>query len=247
MKYKINQAAEVAGVTVKTLRHYETIGLLTPARSGQNGYRLYDEDDMLRLQQILFFRELEFPLAEIKAIMDSPGFDRQKALESQLQLLTARRRRLEGIIALAEKSLKGEQSMSFKEFDMKEIEAHRDKYKEEIISRWGGTAAYGQSRIREEGYQQEDWNRLAMEMEELIKEFAQMRRTDPKSPQAQQLVGKWQGFISDNYYDCTPEILSGLGQMYVGDERFKETFDKHGDGTAEFASQAIAAYCQKKQ
>ena len=127
---KINEAARLAGVTERTLRYYDRIGLLRPSGMTDGGYRLYDGAAMQRLQQILFFRELGFPLAQIREIMDSPGYDRDEALRRHRALLIAERDRLNGLIELAERTLKGESDMSFDAFDRSEIERQRDAYAE---------------------------------------------------------------------------------------------------------------------
>ena len=141
---KINEAARLAGVSERTLRYYDRIGLLRPSAMTDSGYRLYDEDALRRLQQILFFRELGFPLAQIGEIMDSPGYDKDDALRRHRLLLIAERDRLSGLIDLAERTLKGESDMCFDAFDRSEIDRQRDAYAEEARERWGGTDAYAE-------------------------------------------------------------------------------------------------------
>lgn len=232
--YTIGELSRLAGVSVRTLRHYHAVGLLPPSRVTAAGYRLYDDAALERLQTILFFRELEFPLKEIGDILASPGFDRRLALEQQLELLRRKRRRLDKLISLARKSLqKGESEMDFTPFDKRELEA----YAAEAKARWGDTAAYRAFAERPDGNSPE----AAQGLVDLLAEIGKGRGLEPHSQEAQALVEELQEYITRHYYPCTPEILQGLGQMYVADPRFRENIDAAGGpGTAEFLSRAIA-------
>jgi len=240
---KVNEVARLTGVTARTLHYYDEIGLLSPAMITESGYRLYDDSALEKLQQILFLRELDFPLEEIKKIMQSPNYDRLKALKKQEELLLAKRRRLDTIIELIQKTIKGDATMSFKEFDMGEIEEQKRKYAEEVKERWGETEAYRESQKNTAGYTGEQWKALGREAGEIFRAFAEIRHLDPGSEEAQALVRKWQDHITANYYTCTKEILAGLGAMYTCDERFRKNIDAYGEGTADFMSKAIAIYC----
>ncbi len=245
---RINEAAELAGVTVRTLHHYDKIGLLSPAKSAENGYRDYGEAELLRLQQIMFLKEMDFPLEEIREMLDAPGLDRGRMMEAQLDLLLKKKRRLEKIIALLQAEMRGDNKMSFKEFDMKEIEECRKKYADEAREKWGGTEAYKESEERTKNYDEGKWQKVSGEQSEIFAEFAALAAegVKPDSGAALALATKWQQHISDNFYKCTDEILAGLAEMYIADERFKKNLDKTGDGTAEFMSAAIKAYVQSK-
>ena len=242
---KIQEAARLTGVTERTLRYYDRIGLLHPSGMTESGYRLYDEDALRRLQQILFFRELGFPLAQIREIMDSPGYDMNEALRRHRLLLIAERDRLNGLIDLAERTLKGENDMSFDAFDRSGIDRQRDAYAEETRRRWGGTDAYAESEKKTAGYGKEQWAAIQQEADEIFAAFAALRGHAPDEPDVQALVARWQAHITRNYYACTKEILAGLGQMYTADERFIQNIDRAGAGTAQLLSAAIAAYCAK--
>ena len=242
---KINEAARLAGVTERTLRYYDCIGLLRPSGMTDGGYRLYDGAAMQRLQQILFFRELGFPLAQIREIMDSPGYDRDEALRRHRALLIAERDRLNGLIELAERTLKGESDMSFDAFDRSEIERQRDAYAEEACARWGSTDAYAESAKKTAGYGKKEWTMIEQEAGEIFAGFAALRGRTPDDPDVQALVARWQAHITKHYYACTKEILAGLGQMYAADERFMQNIDRVGVGTAQLMSDAIAVYCAK--
>lgn len=238
----VKEVSRLTGVSVRALRHYHAIGLLAPSQITPAGYRLYDVQALARLQMILLFRELEFPLAQIKEILDAPGFDRELALRQQIELLELRRDRLGRIIRLARETLdKGEISMDFTPFDTKELEAYAQEAKE----RWGGSPAYGE--FQERAKENPDFaqaNRLLMEC---FARLGQAKDLPPESPEAQELVEALRQTISENFYACTPEILQGLGEMYVSDPRFRKNIDRAGGpGTAEFASRAIKAYPGKE-
>lgn len=234
---KIGEVAKLTGVTVRTLHYYDEIGLLPPGGTTEAGYRLYNDDDLAVLQQILFFRELDFPLEDIRRILQDPQYDRTDALRRQRTLLLQKRARLDGLIALVDKTLKGEIDMSFTQFDTTEIENTKKQYAAEVKARWGQTAAYQEYAAKPDA----DSAATTAAFDALLEEFARHRTLAPGSAAAQQLVAKLQAFITAHYYTCTDEILAGLGQMYVADERFLKNIDRHGAGTAAFMAAAIAA------
>ena len=242
MRLSISEMAKLTGMSVRTLHYYHRIGLLCPETAADSGYRWYGESDVKRMQQILFYRELDFPLKDIQMILADPQYDQQEALQRQRNLLRLKRERLDRLLELLDANLKGEQTMEFKEFDAAEIEAARRRYADEAKARWGGTDAWRQSQAR--GYDGADQAAQAEKMNDIFRRAAALRDKDPASPEAWELVREWQAFISANCYECTDEILAGLGQMYTEDERFRENLDRFGQGTAAFLSAAIAAYCK---
>ena len=242
---RISEVAKLTGITVRTLHYYDEIGLLKPSEITEAGYRLYSREDLEILQQILFFRELDFPLSQIKEIMNNPNYDKEEALKKQKELLIQQRQRIEGLIKLIEKRREGDNNMSFKEFDMNEIEENKKKYAKEVKERWGTSKAYEESEKKTSSYNKEKWGDINQETSEIFKGFAELRNSDPGSEEVQELVRRWQKYITDNFYTCTNEILSGLGLMYVEDERFKENLDKNGEGTAKLMAEAIKIYCSK--
>ena len=244
---KINEVAKLTGVTVRTLHYYDEIGLLPPSEITESGYRIYDEVSLEKLQQILFFRELDFPLNEIKEIMENPNYDKSQALEKQRELLIKKRDRLEQLIALVNRTMEGEQQMSFEEFDITEIEKMKEQYASEVKERWGDTEAYAQRQEKTSKYSRKQWNFLQGEGDSILHQFGENRNERPDSDIAQELVRKWQDYITVNYYQCTNEILSGLGLMYVADERFTKNIDKYGEGTADFMSKSIQYYVQNQK
>ena len=237
----VKQVATLTGVSVRTLHYYDELGLLTPSEVTAAGYRLYGDDKLERLQQILFFRELDFPLREITRILDSSDFSRQEALRQQKRLLTLKRDRLEGLLRLLDDLTNEKEGthMAFEAFDTAAIDAYAAEAKE----RWGGGEAYRQSAERTAAYPAEDWNAVQEEMGAQFARFAALRGGDPAGEEAQAACEALRRFISCRFYDCTKEILAGLGAMYIEDERFRESIDRCGEGTARFAGEAIAIYC----
>ncbi len=239
---QIKEFAEFTGVSVRTLHYYDEIGLLKPACVDNfTGYRYYDENSHLRMQEILFYRELDFSLKSIGEILSSPYYDKNKALKEQKHLLTLKKERLEKLISAIDGAVKGENVMCA--FDNSKFES----YKIEVQEKWGQTTAYKEYAERTKNYSKQKWNDLAEGVNGVLVEFAVCMKNGekPDSDQAQNLVKMLQNHVTENYYLCTNEILAGLGQMYVADERFKLNIDKHADGTAEFICEAIEVYCRK--
>ena len=243
MNMQIKEFAKLTGVTVRALHYYDEIGLLKPSSvDEQNGYRFYDENCLERMQEILFYRELDFPLKEIRTILSSPEYDKNAALKGQKRLLMLKKERLERLISALDDAMKGEK-ITMNAFDNSEFEAQREKYAAEAKEKWGETSAYKE--FAEKNYTKEQQTEAFSGMESLMSEFAKCKNGGalPDGEKAQALVKKWQNFITDNFYTCTKEILSGLGEMYAADGRFAANIDKHGVGTAEFMRKAIRAYC----
>lgn len=235
----VRQVSELTGLTPRTLRHYDAIGLLTPTAVTGAGYRLYDEAALERLQLILLFRELEFPLKEITLLLDTPGFDRQAALTDQIKLLELRREHLERLIQQAKKLQVEGNVMDFQAFDRGEI----DTYTQEVKERWGATAAYQESRERLKGKTKGEMDAMGQELLKLLAQLGALREQEPTGAEVQGKVKELQAFITEHYYTCTPAILAGLGQMYVQDPRMRQNIDAAGGpGTAAFAAQAIETY-----
>ena len=242
MKMLIKEFAEFTGVSVRTLHYYDEIGLLKPAIVDKaTGYRSYDQNSLLHMQEILFYRELDFSLKSIGEILSSPNYDKSTALNEQKQLLTLKKERLERLISAIDGAVKGENVMTA--FDNSEFE----KYKLEAREKWGNTDAYKQHAEKTKNYSKQKWDDLSAGMNHIMAEFALCMKNglEPNCNEAQSLVKTLQSYITENYYLCTNEILSGLAQMYVADERFRNNIDKHADGTARFILEAVQAYCEK--
>ena len=252
----VNEVSKLTGVSIRTLQYYDKIGLLHPAEYTGAGYRLYDDAALETLQQILLFRELEFPLKDIKKIVGSPDFDRSKALAQQIELLTLKKEHLENLIDLAKGlKLRGVRHLKFDAFDTRKI----DEYAAQAKASWGTTPAYKEFEEKSKGRTQEDDQNIAQGLMDIFAEFGAIRgaeagtlkgaeldavkSADPASAEAQALVKKLQDYITQHFYNCTNEILSGLGKMYAGGGDFTKNIDSYGgEGTAEFVHQAIEVY-----
>lgn len=247
MKMHIKEFAKLTGVSVRTLHYYDEIGLLKPAFvDPNNNYRFYDEKNLERMQEILFYRELDFSLKSIIEILSSPNYNKEQALESQKYLLILKKQRLERLISAIDSALKGENTMNTEVFDNSEFECARKKYADEARERWSNTVAYKESQQKTANYSESKYRELDKEMSRIFSLFAKCKADGMKATDngVQELAGELQKFITDNYYNCTSEIFAGLGKMYSKDERFRENIDKHGAGTAEFISSAIEVYCK---
>ena len=243
MKMQIKEFADFTGVSVRTLHYYDEMGLLKPACVDRStGYRYYDETCLLRMQEILFYRELDFSLKSICEILSSANYDKEKALIEQKTLLILKKERLERLISAVDDAMKGEIVM--KVFDNSEFEKHKAEAKE----KWGKTDAWKEHTEKTRGYSKENWQSAEEGLNAIFAELAVCKAegNEVGSENAQGLVAKLQKHITDNFYTCTNQILFGLGQMYVMDERFKTNIDKNGEGTAEFVSYAIGIYCESK-
>ena len=240
----VHQVSKLTGVSVRALHHYDELGLLKPTAVTEAGYRLYDEDSLVRLQSILLFRELQFPLKDIGTILDSPSFDRNKALDQQIRLLELQKEHLDNLIDLARgMKLVGVKRMTdFTAFDTKKI----DDYAREAKASWGQTKEWKEYEQKAQGRTREDNAALARGMMDIFAEFGAIRDTDPAAPEAQALVQKLQSYITEHYYTCSDTILLSLSKMYDGGGTMTESIDKvGGPGTGDFAARAIAVHCKK--
>lgn len=238
----VKEVSRLTGVSVRTLHHYDAIGLLKPTRVTEAGYRLYDDRALRRLQTILLFRELQFPLKEIKEILDTPGFDPMDALEQQIHLLELQRQHLDTLISHARRiQTTGVILMDFSPFDRSELE----EYAAEAKAKWGRTEAYKEFEQKTAGHTAAQLKSTGDGLMDIFVEFGSLRHLSPASKEAQALVAKLQGYITEHYYTCTKQILRGLGQMYIAGDSMTENIDKAGgNGTAQFTHQAIEIYCE---
>ena len=241
----VKQAAVFCGVSERTLRYYDREGLVCPKRTASN-YRVYTEMELLRLTEVLFYRELGLPLEKIRDLLDAPAYDRRETLLRQRELLLLRREEIDRTLTLLENTLE--------ETDMKNnttacgmtyAEAKK-RYRAEAEARWGETQAYRTSEAREASRDAAETDAVTAGAGEIFSSFAALAKAqeDPAGEAAQALVKTWQDDISAHWYPCEKPMLAGLGQMYLADERFKTNLDTHGEGTARFMSEAIAAYCR---
>ncbi|MDO3411957.1 MerR family transcriptional regulator [Saccharibacillus sp. CPCC 101409] len=248
MSFKVKEVSKLAGVSVRTLHHYDEIGLLKPAQVGESGYRFYSEEDLERLQQILFFRELGFGLKEIKRMMDSPSFDRIEALELQRRMLEEKLEQTRSMIENIGRTIRharGEIQMTQKQ-RFEGMDFTHNPYEQEARERWGDAAVDDANRRLEQRTQtpemradlQEEWDRRMNEM-------AQARHEDPASPRAQKLIGGWYDYLQ-TFGSYSHEAFAGLGRMYVQDERFTQNIDRCGEGLAAWMSEAMTIFSERK-
>jgi len=245
--FTIGELAELAGVTVRTLHHYDRIGLVRPGLRTAAGYRCYTEEDAERLAQVLGYRELGFALLAIRDILDDPGTDPQVHLRRQRELLTERIERLRRIVAAIDTTLEAQTMGTTGLTPAEKLEVFGDfdpdEYAEKAEQRWGASEAYQQSTARTKRYTKQDWQTLKAEGEAATNALlAAMRGGLPVSSTeamdgaelACQHISKW-------FYDCPPEMHRNLGDMYVADERFTATYEKIAPGLAQYIRDAIHA------
>lgn len=215
----VKEMSQISGISVRTLHYYDQIGLLKPSFIGENGYRFYDKQAFERLQEILLFRELEFPLKKIKEILSDPSYDKEEALCEQIKWLELKKEHLEKVISHA-KSLQenGENMMTFTAYDKSDLEAFQKEAKE----RWGKTEAYQAFAKNSKA----DFSMITEEMTTIMKDFAKLKELSLSNNKVQKQVETLQNYISEHFYPCDTEILSGLGQMYIEDNRFTAFIDK---------------------
>ncbi|EFL15937.1 MerR family transcriptional regulator [Streptomyces sp. C] len=246
MGYSVGQVAGFAGVTVRTLHHYDEIGLLSPSGRSGAGHRRYDDADLDRLQRILFYRELGFPLDEVAVLLDDPHSDPREHLRRQHALLSERIARLQQMAKAVEHAMEANK-MGINLTPEERFEVFGDKdpeqYAEEAEQRWGGTEAYAESQRRAAGYTKDDWKRIQDESADWGARYAALVAAgEPADGEAAMAMAEEHRLhIGQWYYDCPYEMHTCLGDMYVADERFKAYYDSMGPGVAEHLRDAITA------
>lgn len=246
---KVKEVADLVGISVRTLHHYDDIGLLTPEKTTESGYRLYADDDLETLQQILFFKELGFPLKKIKEVINSPSFDRRKALEMHRNMLCEKRNRIDQMIATIDKTLrhmKGEIQMSDEEkfvgFDF----SHHP-YEQEARKRWGDEAV-DQSNAKIGNMSKEKQKAMGEEMNAIYRKLASLSNDSPESEEAQAAIQEWCDFLNNNFdIHYSFDAFKNLGQMYVEDQRFTQNIDTFGEGLAAFMRDAMAVFAERNK
>ena len=248
-RYTVNTLARMAGVSRRTLHHYDDIGLLSPAAVGENGYRYYDQESALLLQQILFYRELGLGLAQIKALLGRADFDLLTALEGHKRELGRQVARLERLTETVEQTiqhLKGEIEMSTKDFYTGFDEEQQQRYEEEAAQRWGAETVAESSR-RWNAKTPAEKNALLAENNQITQGIAEAMELGPEHPTVQQWIGRWYQSINTNFYPCTLEIFEALGHGYVSDPRFTATYEKIRPGMAAFMEKAMEYYVAQQR
>ncbi|MFB7860407.1 MULTISPECIES: MerR family transcriptional regulator [unclassified Streptomyces] len=250
MSHSVGQVAGFAGVTVRTLHHYDAIGLLSPSGRSAAGHRRYDDADLDRLQQILFYRELGFPLDEVAVLLDDPGADPQEHLRRQHTLLTTRIGELERMAAAVERAMEARRmginltpEEKFEVFGGKDPEV----YAEESARRWGGTHTHEQAQARAATYTKDDWQRMKKEIDTWGTAYGALMDAGeaPDSAAAMDLAEAHRAHLTRWFFDCHPKIHQGLAEMYVSDENFRAFYDSIHEGLAEHLRAAIDANARR--
>ncbi|OKK18490.1 transcriptional regulator [Streptomyces sp. CB00455] len=246
MGYSVGKVAGLAGVTVRTLHHYDEIGLLSPSGRSHAGHRRYDDADLDRLQRILFYRELGFPLEEVAVLLDDPRSDPQQHLRRQHALLSERITRLQQMAEAVEHAMEAKKmGINLTPEERFEVFGDHDpgQYAKEAEQRWGATDAYAQSRARAAAHTKDDWKRILAEAEDINRRLAALMDCGASagSAAAMDLAEEHRGWISQNHYDCSHAMHTCLGEMYIADERFAAHYDAVRPGLAVFLRDAITA------
>ena len=248
--YPVGQVAAFAGVTVRTLHHYDDIGLLVPSERSHAGHRRYSDADLDRLQQILFYRELGFPLEQVAALLDDPDADPREHLRRQHELLTARIGKLTEMADAVQRAMEA-RTMGINLTPEEKFEVFGDydpdRHAEETRERWGNTDAYEQSQRRAASYTKEDWLRIKAEQEDWGARLVALRESGAPADgeAAMDMAEEHRRFIVDHYYDCTYEIHTGLAGMYLADPRFHAFYESIAPGTARYVHDAIMANARR--
>jgi DNA-binding transcriptional MerR regulator len=248
--HSVGEVARLSGVSIRTLHHYDEIGLLSPSGRTKAGYRRYASEDLERLQQILCYRSLGFDLREIATILDDPHTDPLEHLRRQRALLESRIQDLEKMVRTVEKTMEAKKmGISLSPEEMFEVFGEHDptEHAEEVEQRWGKTDAFAESRRRTSKYRKEDWKRLGQEAEEIAAGLAEaLRRGLPAtSTAAMDLAEKARRHIDRWFYACSHEMHEKLGEMYVADPRFAKHYEDRQPGLAVYVRDAIAANARR--
>tara|TARA_R110001592_G_scaffold276441_3_gene543545 strand:+ start:1357 stop:2121 length:765 start_codon:yes stop_codon:yes gene_type:complete len=245
VKYSVKQLSKLASVTAKTLHHYDAIGILKPAERAESGYRYYGKPELLRLQQILFYKELDYPLEEIKHILDRPDFDLVESLEQQRDALLKRSDRLSELLNTIDKTI---QTLKSKDDMISDEEMYAGfskgevpQVRKEVTDRWGKEKLEGaENNIRQ--MNKSEWADTQQEADEINRWLVNLMHLDPASIEVQRVVAEHFKHLN-RFYKVEEKIYRGLGKMYIEDERFKANFDAYNDGLAVFLNNAIQVFC----
>ncbi|MBA2534909.1 MAG: MerR family transcriptional regulator [Rubrobacter sp.] len=244
--YTVGRVADLSGVTIRALHHYDEIGLLSPGGRSASGYRIYEDSDLERLRRILFYRELGFDLGEISTIIDDPRTDALGHLRRQRGLLTERIGRLSAMVDAIDYEMEA-RTMDIKLTPEEQLEVfgefRPEDHAEEAERRWGETDSYKESNRRVSSYRKEDWQRLKAEEEGIRSRLAAAFESGlaPDSEEAMTAAEAHRQHISRWFYECSYEMHRGLTDMYVSDERFRSNYDTQVPGLAAFIREAAHA------
>jgi MerR family transcriptional regulator, thiopeptide resistance regulator len=252
MAMTVGDVSRLARVSVRTLHHYDDAGLLRPSERSDAGYRLYTDDDLDRLRQILYFRELGLGLDAIQALLSSPGANHREVLSVQRELLAEKVARTSAMIEAIDRELAAaEKGVQMGREEMFEVFGENDpsQYEEEVRERWGDSDEYKESARRTSRYTKQDWEEIKAESESIGTDLktAYEGGLAPSSDEAQAAIERHYRQINDRYYTCSLALYRTLGEMYVADPRFKATYDKLSEGLAEYVRDAVGVYCDQHQ
>jgi DNA-binding transcriptional MerR regulator len=247
-EYTVSQLAHLAGISVRTLHHYDQIGLLTPARRTPAGYRVYGRAELMRLQQILLFREFEMPLTEIQAWIEASGFDPLAALQQHRQALERRQGRLRRLIETVDRTIaelqESEMTLSDEELYAGLTPEQAERYPREARQRWGeARVSEVEGRVRR--LSKAEWERIGKQGEDATRAMAALIGRAPDDPQVQEAIELHHAWI-ENFYPAPAEVYRGLGLMYVDHPEFRDYYEARAEGLAEFMRASIEVYCQQK-
>ncbi len=245
MPYTIKQVSEASGATIRALQHYDRIGLLRPGSRSASGYRLYQDDDLLRLQQVLLLKSMGFGLKDISCLLSDAGTDREAALRKHRSMLIDRLGQMNRLIGLVDRSLEaireGRKEMMKELFEGFDHEGHRQEAK-----RLYGEA-FEESERRTSKYDRKQWEQFKSEQKQLMADILAARSKGPEDPAVLDLMGRHRASITKWFYDCTLDIFEGLADLYIQDARFTKTYEDIAPGLAGFMSASMKAYVARER
>ena len=247
--YQVKEVAELSGLSVRALHHYDSIGLLVPNARSAAGYRLYDDDDLLRLQQILIGRALGLSLEDIRRSLDNPGFDRREALLAQRATLAARAERAVDMIRAIDAALTAIEEKDMGEVDMKKIfdGFDPDRYEDEVKQRWGNTESYKISVQRTKSYGEADWRKLKAEQAAIYADAlaALKNGVSADDARARDIAERHRLVVDRWFYPCSLKMHCALADLWEADRRYADNIDKHGPGLTEYLAAAVRANAKR--
>lgn len=252
MPYTVNTLAKIAGVSVRTLHYYDEVGLLKPSAIQKNGYRLYEERELLMLQQILFFRELDVPIEEIKRIFSSSTFDMRRALRDHRKMIELKKKRLSGLLKTIDTTLqKLERDTPMNDQDLQELyetfgEETMKQYADEVKQKWGNTEAYKQSMERAAKMTKADYEKYKQDSDAFMKKVAATMDRGATSPEFQVLIAEHFKSLR-TWYEPSVEMYRGLAKMYVEDPRFTAYYEKYREGLAHVFSEGMLYFIEQSE
>jgi DNA-binding transcriptional MerR regulator len=248
MAMKVKEVAELVGISIRTLHHYDQIGLLTPMEITDSGYRLYSKENLETLQQILFFKELGFTLKEIKKMMNSPTFNRQEALILQRKMLIEKRNKFDKMLETIDKTIKhmeGEIQMTNEE-RFEGIKFEFNQFEEEARRLWGNQSV-DRANAKLKGMSEDEQKDLSNRWDMIFNKLACLRDQSPESQEVQVTIKEWYDFLNKNFSKYSLDAFNGLGQLYICDERFTKNIDRYGEGLAKFMSEAMKVFTNNQK